>query len=305
MRAICLFIAFFLIGKVTCGQDLEVTGKIKSKTIDPTGLTNPIVKINPDGTLAAASANDYQFEPYIKCPGDTLYISTNKYLIVPGLCAANPTPLSVQARLDTAETPFQIYQSNNLLLDSLYGKTYEGGLIFYLNTTTGAGMVCTDNDILNQAGASSHWGYWNFMGSLTGVSTTSNIGTGQANTTNIMTKYNSESFTFINDFAAKNCNDLIINGKSDWYLPSNDELIELFNNLYNNPIVTSGNFNQSQYGVVYWSSTIGPGGFYGHRFGEVLPFPGAMRIEVAADFHHFPPTELNTPSLKVRAVRSF
>lgn len=73
-------------------------------------------------------------------------------------------------------------------------------------------------------------------------STESGIGYGAANTVAIISGCADAGI------AARMCDDLVLNGFSDWYLPSIDELDLLYQNLYINGI---GSFNQ-QY---YWSST--------------------------------------------------
>ena len=58
-----------------------------------------------------------------------------------------PPTKTVQQRLNEGETPLAIFTDDNSFLDSLYGKTYEGGLIAYLNTSTGAGFVVAPSDL--------------------------------------------------------------------------------------------------------------------------------------------------------------
>ena len=59
---------------------------------------------------------------------------------------------------------------------------------------------------------------------VTGATDTA-IGTGQANTTAIVTMQGAGSY------AAQLCNDLIVGGYSDWFLPSKDELAAMRTNL--------------------------------------------------------------------------
>ena len=94
------------------------------------------------------------------------------------------------------------------------GESYQGGIIFYVDGS-GGGLIAAESD--QSTGTS-----W-FNGSQVNVgSTSSAIGTGQANTTTIVSALGSGSY------AAQICDDLVLNGYSDWYLPSRDELSTLY-----------------------------------------------------------------------------
>ncbi len=82
---------------------------------------------------------------------------------------------------------------------------------------------------------------WNNGSNMLTTATGTVIGTGQANTTSII------SYQGNGGYAAKECNDLDIGGYTDWYLPSINELTEMYNQrAYITGINTS---------VYYWSSS--------------------------------------------------
>jgi hypothetical protein len=138
----------------------------------------------------------------------------------------------VQTRLWAGETPCQIL-SSGVAIDSLYGKEYSGGLIFYVNQSTCSGLVISPTD----NGFTSNWGC---AGTLIG--TTSNaIGFGNSNTTNILLACPGAG-------PASSCDNLVLNGYSDWFLPSIGELNLVYSNLSLNGF---GALN----GYGYWSST--------------------------------------------------
>jgi len=148
-------------------------------------------------------------------------------------CGTDEEPLLIQFRLDNGETPIEIYNSNNTLLDSLYGKTYQGGLITYLNTATGTGLIAVHED---QSSVS--WGCQHHVI----MGTNNGIGDGQANTTLIVNGCEES------EIAAKFCDDLTSGGYDDWFLPSIDELNKLYLNLHQNDL-------SDFHGSHYWSST--------------------------------------------------
>jgi hypothetical protein len=89
------------------------------------------------------------------------------------------------------------------------GQSYGGGIIFYLDDTGQHGLISATAD--QSSGA---WGCYGT--SIPGTSTA--IGTGQANTTLIVSGCSEAGI------AARICNDLVLNSYDDWFLPSKDEL---------------------------------------------------------------------------------
>ena len=120
------------------------------------------------------------------------------------------------------------------------GQSYQGGRIAYIDSSKQHGMIAAPFD---QAGAYPNgiqWDNGTFPNDPVTGATGTAIGTGQANTTAIVKAQGPGSY------AAKLCDDLVLGGYSDWYLPSKDEL----NQLYLNQAVVGGFANYD-----YWSSS--------------------------------------------------
>ncbi|MCJ7473351.1 MAG: DUF1566 domain-containing protein [Actinobacteria bacterium] len=108
-----------------------------------------------------------------------------------------------------------------------------GGIIFWVD-----GLYCLEVTPINLSD-NSPWS--NITDALAGASGVV-IGTGQANTTTII---NQSGHT---TSAAKICDDFSLNGYDDWFLPSSDELVNIWSRLH---LQGLGNFNNEY----YWSST--------------------------------------------------
>jgi hypothetical protein len=112
------------------------------------------------------------------------------------------------------------------------GKSFGGGIIFYIDNTGQHGLISSTSDQ-----SIAEWGcYGNIIGG-----TGTGIGTGQGNTTNIVSGCSASAT------AAQICDNLVLNGYSDWFLPSIDELYEMY--VHKDVI---GNFNSVW---PHWSST--------------------------------------------------
>ena len=105
------------------------------------------------------------------------------------------------------------------------GDSYGGGIVAYIlvNGDTGYDPSVQHGLIAATADQSTGIQWYNGSNVVTGATDTA-IGTGQANTTAIVTIQGAGSY------AAQLCNDLTVGGYNDWFLPSKDELDKLYIN---------------------------------------------------------------------------
>ena len=116
------------------------------------------------------------------------------------------------------------------------GQPYQGGIIGYLNTNGDHGLIAAPTDFFNTY---PRWGCWQNIS----IPTNTYYGSGLPNTNNIV------AICTTPDIAARICYDLVLDGYNDWFLPSIDELFEL----YQNKNVIGGFCQGSTHW--YWSSS--------------------------------------------------
>ncbi len=112
------------------------------------------------------------------------------------------------------------------------GEDFGGGIVFYLDGTGEHGLIAAETDLKK-----AKWYNGSFVES---GATGTGVGTGKQNTEAVVKAQGA------GEYAAKICDALELNGFSDWFLPSKDEL-----NLLREKRKIVGGFD----GVFYWSST--------------------------------------------------
>jgi hypothetical protein len=121
------------------------------------------------------------------------------------------------------------------------GDIYQGGKVAYLLLSGDPGYdVNVQHGIIVALSDQSTGIQW-YNGSYTTTAATATaLGTGNDNTATIVANQGT------GNYAAKLCSDLVLNGYSDWFLPSKDELTKIYLNR-----IAIGGFTA----FYYWSSS--------------------------------------------------
>jgi hypothetical protein len=167
-----------------------------------------------------------------------------------------------------ARTSAGVYYSTERSFQILgIGSNYAGGIVFDLDSSGQHGLVCAPSDL-----GAYPWGCYG-----TDIPNTSTaVGTGATNTAYILAGCTQRPI------AASVCADLVLNGYSDWYLPSRGELQLMYSRLHTQGL---GGF----VGIWYWSSSQ-----YGPYVAWSMNFSSG-NVNSSGKFYNY----------QVRAVRAF
>lgn len=282
------FILFVLIFPICIHcQFVEIEGMLRVSQMDTINTENHLVVKRPDGTLATRMVAS------LPPPPDTSRTLQSDLVLTSLLCNCGDLPaamitslldngysnldlvgfgVTIQNLLDRGQTPSDLY-NDGIPQDSMIGKLYQGGLIFYLDSSASTGLVAAttyvrDNDV---------WGCYNF--DVPGAEG-KDIGDGLQNTIAIV---NNCSGT-----PAHACVSWTHNGYSDWFMPSINELQEMYLRIGRG--ASGQNYDIGNFGSFeHWSSTE-ENSLYAHW----LDFQNGNLS-----------TEVKSSGAFVRAIRSF
>ncbi|MDB5284669.1 MAG: hypothetical protein JWO06_3744 [Bacteroidota bacterium] len=151
------------------------------------------------------------------------------------------------------------------------GELYAGGIVFYIDSTGQHGLVAATSD--QNAGIA-----WDNGNNISTGATGTAIGSGASNTAAIITAQGAGAY------AATACTSITLGGYNDWFLPSKDELNQMYVNLANPGIGGFASFT-------YWSSSESTN--FNAWFQYLTPNTGAQQ------------TQFKVTQAHVRAARAF
>ena len=177
--------------------------------------------------------------------------------------------------------------SVNNNLDLSIGDVHEGGVVFFLEINGDHGLVCDFSDL-----SSNGFIEWGPVTTLVGVFN-QNIGSGNQNTLDILSFFSAiNPDSLPSNTAAIMCDNHTAQGYSDWYLPSLDELNQMY--LHKETLqLTNGfvAFKNDQ----YWSSSEAD-------YTSVQGLTGAYWIDFEDGYQQW---DHKSDNRQVRAIRSF
>ena len=215
------------------------------------------ISFNTLPTIANAGIDIYSLtQTTVTLNGNNPTIGTGVWSIVSGLGGSFSNPNSYNSNFTGNNNETYTLRWSTIACDSSYdyvkvyignvvGQYAYGGVIFYVYGSGNNGFVCATTD----QSSGTIWGC--SATSITGAYGTS-IGTGAQNTINI------EAGCPTVGTAADICANLSLNTYTDWFLPSKDELYEMFINkdeINTAALNNGGTIFDVTSSSIYWSSS--------------------------------------------------
>ena len=249
-----------------------------SGTVDSTGLT---LTFSVDPTTLAAS--DITVTGATK--GALSGTGTTRSLAISDITVGNGETVSVEIASPSGFTLTGSPQTAVVYRELYIGMTYQGGVIAYIFQSGDPGYVSSETHGLIAAPADQSTGIgwispWSTQDTWVPGGTGTVLGTGSANTDNIIAQAVAAGNSTPSSYAAGLARAHEGGGYNDWYLPSQDEL----NKLYLNRAAVGGFADH-----YYWSSS---------DFDDLFVWAQHFDTSLQA-------TDYKSVNFRVRAVRAF
>jgi len=206
--------------------------------------------MSSDDVFGCTNLNYLEYEPSVNQDNGTCSVLVVYGCTGPDHCNYNP-----EANTDDGSCiyPQEGYDCNGNITAEI-GDIIQGGMLFYIDETGQHGLVASLENLesgLSGYNGGSFNGYeWGCYGPGVNGADGQSIGTGYQNTMDIVNQGCTPEYGYIT--AAQAALDAEINGYSDWYLPSFDELVEMYITIGNEgPEGDIGGFDNN----LYWSSS--------------------------------------------------
>ena len=148
--------------------------------------------------------------------------------------------LMAQGILRTPDGKILTTTGGKILKSPIIGDLFGGGILAYIFQPGDPGYVSGEFHGLIASPSDLGEAIWGCFTTVTTNASGREIGTGRQNTNTIIATCTTSGI------AAKICADLVLNGYDDWFLPSINELVKLYENR-----IAIGGFSLS----LYWSSS--------------------------------------------------
>lgn len=254
---ICFFIFAFTVSIVSCIKDDENDPRAISTSSNPNAIsynlsqlsTLSISNITQISAICGGNITDdggasvtSRGVCWSTSPNPTINSTHTTDGAGTGIFSSNIIGLTVATKyyvrayaVNNAGIAYGLEQSFTTDQSLIPGLAYQGGIIFYVDSTGMHGLICAEED----QSTSAIWGCPNTQ--IPGADATA-LGSGQPNSYDILIGCTSPGI------AAFICDTLIENGYADWFLPSKGELLLMYQNL---KPAGYGNFSNA----AYWSSS--------------------------------------------------
>ena len=218
------------------------TGAVTNISIDSATASGQILDLGVGASqyghsyskLPNPTTNDSKTE--LGIPSSTLKFTSQLLNLEPA------TKYYVRAYISDGNLTVYGNETNFTTLALKVGDSYQAGIIAYIFQPGDAGYFAGQVHGLIAAPMDQSQGIQWYNGIYAGLGTATELATGKTNTDSIIVKQGAGSY------ATKKCRDLTLGGYTDWYLPSKDELSQLYNNR-----TSIGGFSPAD----YWTSSEG------------------------------------------------